>query len=53
MNDCCPSPDFPVVDPANNPEVMNTRKRLRWLFHGQVVLILCKLWIFGFLKAIF
>jgi hypothetical protein len=53
MDQCCPSPDFPVIDPLEHPEALKQRKRLRWLFNGQIVVILCKVWVFGLLNGIF
>jgi hypothetical protein len=51
MEQCCPSPDHPIVQPDSKG--LRMRKILRYLYFGQMFVCMNKLMLYGGLAAIF
>lgn len=51
MDQCCPSPDFPVIHPDSR--ALKLRKILKYLYYGQALICFVKFLLSGGLAAIF
>lgn len=53
MDQCCASPDFPVIDIRNDARAQKLRKALHSLYYGQMAIVVIKFLIYGGVAGIF
>ena len=50
MEECCPSPDFPVINPTS--KTIKYRKALQAIMYGEVGAAVARAYVFGFLTGV-